>query len=227
MEIQWNEITADNQEKLEKVLKFYDESFPIEVREPHDVFLKGVQYAADSFPNHFRFIVGVEGDQVVSFATGHYLAEVNAGFIVYIATNPLLRRNGVGSKTLKKIEELLHQDAVAAGKSALQSIVLETEIEEMVHTEAEKEDCIKRQRFFEKNHYKRYEEVHYLQPPLHGDEEGIPLYLFIKDLQINHLTKAEVDKLIQAIYREKYDRVNGIDQNILRRCLEKMEINER
>jgi GNAT superfamily N-acetyltransferase len=226
-EINWTEITNDHLKNLESVLKLYDQAFPIDVREPHDVFRKGLKYATSSFPNNFRFLVGMEGDTVVSFATGHYLADVNAGFIVYIATNPFARRNGIGSQTLAKMEEWLNQDARSAGHSSLRLSILETEIEEMVHTKEEKEDCAKRQRFFEKNNYQKHEEIHYLQPPLHGGGEGIPLHLFIKNFQDDpFLTQDQLNKSIQAIYREKYYVVNGIDLEILNNCLKKMKVNK-
>ncbi|EKN62978.1 GNAT family N-acetyltransferase [Schinkia azotoformans] len=224
-EINWTEITNDNQMNLESVLKLYDQSFPIDVRESHDVFRKGLKYATSSFPNSFRFLVGMEGDTVASFATGHYLADVNTGFIVYIVTNPLVRGNGLGSTTLLKMEELLKKDAISAGHSALRFSILETEMEELVHTEAEKEDCIKRERFYEKNNYRSHESINYLQPPLHGDTNGIPLNLLFKSFQGSQtITQIEISDIIQAMYREKYYEVNRIDKAILSKCLNKMGI---
>ncbi|HHW38098.1 MAG TPA: GNAT family N-acetyltransferase [Bacillales bacterium] len=224
-EVNWTEITSDNLKNLESVLKLYDQAFPIDVREPHDIFQKGLKYADSSFPNHFRFLVGMEGDTVVSFAIGHYLADVNAGFIVYIVTSPLIRGNGLGSTTLLKMEELFKKDAESAGHSSLRFSILETEMEEQVHTEAEKEDCIKRERFYDKNNYKRYEEINYLQPPLHGDKSGIPLNLLFKSFQESQtITRAEISPIVQAMYREKYYKVNGIDKAVLSNCLKKMGI---
>ena len=97
----------------------------------------------------------------ISFATGNYLADVNSGFIVYIVTNPLVRSKVLDSKTLVKLEGLLNKDAVSAGNTSLKAIILETETEEMVHTEEEKEDCIKRNKFFERNYYMQYERIDY------------------------------------------------------------------
>ncbi|MFN7253245.1 MAG: GNAT family N-acetyltransferase [Anaerobacillus sp.] len=225
MAIKWDEITHDNLTHFEKVLKLYDKAFPIEVRESHDNFLNSLQYARNRKPNNFRFLIGLEGEQLVSFATGHYLADVNFGFIVYIVTNPLVRSKGLGSKTLVKLEELLNKDAVSAGNTSLKAILLETETEEMVHTEEEKEDCIKRNRFFERKNYKQYEGIDYLQPPLHFGDSNIPLNLFIKNEQRIEITEEEIRGAIRAIYKEKYYSVNQIDKNVLNKCLEKMGMN--
>jgi GNAT superfamily N-acetyltransferase len=220
MTVRWDEITYNNLSNFEKVLKLYDQAFPIEVRESHNTFLKSLQYARNGMPNNFRFLVGFEGEQLVSFATGHYLADVNSGFIIYIVTNPLVRSKGLGSKTLLKLEELLNKDAILAGNTSINSILLETE--KIVHTEEEKEDCIKRNRFFEKNDYKLYEKIDYLQPPLHLGGSNIPLHLFIKSPQKVEITGEETSGAIRAIYKEKYYLVNDIDKNVLKSCLEKM-----
>lgn len=211
---EWVEMTDDDVTKLESVLELYEKTFPIDVREPDNIFLKGLKYAKSSFPNNFHLLVGMKAGQVVSFATGHYLADVNSGFIVYIATNLLARRKGLGSKTMQKIEELLIEDAKIAGHSTLSALILE----------AEKEDCTLRQYFFEKNKFKLYESIDYLQPPLHGSGKGIPLNLFIKNDWVDELTKEEVSKIIRAMYCEKYYLVNGIDIHILEQCLQEMGI---
>ncbi len=210
-------MTIDHLHHYEKVLPLYDSVFPIEVREPHEVFIKGLHYAKNQKPNSFRFLVGLDGEHLVSFATGHYLEEVNAGFIVYIATNPKLRGNGLGSKTLLKMEEVLNQDAKTAGNRNLETIILETETQDMVHTREEKENCIKRNQFFEKNHYKKVRKINYLQPPLHKGHGPVPLNLFIKGLQTNEYSIETIKKIIHAIYKEKYYLVNGIDEQVLQR----------
>lgn len=221
MTIRWEEITYDNLTNIEKVFEIYDEAFPIEVREPQDIFYQSLDYAKTRLPNGFRFLVGYEGEQLVSFATGHYFAEANIGFIVYIATNPLIRSKGLGTKTLVKIEELLNEDAISAGNVSLRATILETEKQEIVHNKAEKEDCIKRNRFFERNGYKKIDEIQYIQPPLNNGDSNVPLNLFINK---NDVSKEEIIKYIQIIYKEKYCFVNRIDKQVLKSCLEMMGI---
>jgi GNAT superfamily N-acetyltransferase len=224
MTFTWEEINYDNMLDLHKVYKIYDETFPMEVREPHQVFLESLQNATARKPNNFRFLISKLGDEVVSFATGHYLAEVNTGFVVYIATNPKMRSRGVGNKTLFYMEELLKKDAFLTGKDSLSAIILETEKEEMAHSKLEKNECIQRNRFFQRNGFKLFKELEYIQPPLHMDENDIPLHLFIKVLRDVNLNLEEVKRIIQAIYREKYYLVNKIDKEVLNNCLNRMGI---
>jgi hypothetical protein len=227
VEISWKEISNDNLFYLDQVFELYDKSFPLEVREPHNIFLQSLKYATKAYPNNFRLLVGFSGKALVSFATGHYLADVNTGFVVYIATNPLFRTNGIGTKTLLKIEEILNKDAVLAGNSSLRAMILETESPNWAETVIEREECLKRNGFFQKNDYKKYLEMEYVQPPLHNDDKSIPLNLFMKVKEKDYLNKEEVRDIIHAIYHEKYYIVNNIDQEILIRCLNEIGINRR
>ena len=227
MSIKWDEITFDNVSNLENTLKIFDRAFPVEVRESHDIFLKSLKYAKRSKPNNFRFLIGFEGERIVSFATGHYLADVNVGFIVYIVTDPLVRSKGLGTKTLLKLEELLNEDACLAGKTSLKAVILETETQEMAHTEEEKQDCFRRNKFFERNNFKQYKNIDYFQPPLHFGESNLPLNLFIKNVQTNRISDKEINDFIGAIFREKYYIVNEIDKNVLKRCLKTMGIDNK
>ena len=108
----------------------------------------------------------------------------------------------------------------------MKAIFLETETPEMVHTEKEKQDCLKRYQFFSRNGYEKYDEIPYLQPALHDEMGDIPLDLFIKNLDINKRSKDEIKNAILTIYKEKYQLVNGIDKSIINNCLKKMEIED-
>ncbi|MGG4489084.1 GNAT family N-acetyltransferase [Metabacillus idriensis] len=223
MKITWKEITDKHSNHLDEVFNLYNKTFPFEVREPASTFLKGMAYAENEKLNTFRLIAGFEGENMVSFATGHYLADVNSGFIVYIVTNPSVRSKGLGAITLTKIEELLKEDAIAAGNSSLRSLILETETEEMAHTAEEKEDCMKRKRFFERNGYIQFEEMNYLQPPLHTGDSPVPLNLYLKTLKKAEISAYEVKEIVRAVYKEKYEKVNEIDKSVLTGCLDLMK----
>jgi hypothetical protein len=218
MTLKWEEITIEHSISLENVFELYDKSFPYEVREPHDVLLKSIQFSK----NHFHFLIGFEGEKLVSFATGHYLADVNTGFIVYIATNSSVRNEGIGSKTLAQMEKQFKKDSFALGNKQLMSIVLETEKQELANTKSEREECLKRTRFFEKNGFFKTKDIFYLQPPLHEGENAVPLNLFTN----NKLAKNEMIKIIHSIYKEKYFKVNGIQKDILINCLKEMGVNQ-
>lgn len=222
MSINWIEVTLNNHNYLEEAFQLYDQSFSLNVREPHHILLKSLQYAIEQTPDNFHFLIGLERDELVSLATAHYLAEVNAGFIVYLTVNEKMRKKGLGKQTLQQIESLLNEDAIANNQQAISAISLETERLADAASMAEEEACGKRNLFFKKNGYRLYDEIPYIQPPLHGEEGRVPLNLFIKTMDKNGYTKVECKHIIQAMYREKYARINGISEKILSSCWREM-----
>ncbi len=224
MTIQWEQMRCQNPARMDKVLALYDRSFPLEVREPHDVFYSGFQYAQTAAPNQFCLLISVEGDQLLSFAAGHYLAEVNTGFVVYIAADPNHRNRGMGSKTLAKMEDVFNEAAILAGKSKVSGIILETEKEEEAVTTMEEMECRKRMQFFAKNQYQPCLGIDYVQPPLHPDGPTVPLNLLFKNLDGENVHDEHVREIVQQIYAEKYGAVNKIENTILRKCLKQMGI---
>ncbi|MED1865981.1 GNAT family N-acetyltransferase [Fictibacillus nanhaiensis] len=210
--------------ELKAALSFYKHSFPIEVRETESVFLQSLRYAETQKLNNYHFIAGYLNEELTSIVTAHYLADVNAGFIVYLVTNPKIRNKGLGAKSLQKIEEVLQQDSVHAGYKSLKTIVLETEIEEMVHTEKEKEDCVKRTKFFTKNGFYKVEDFLYFQPPIHDGGVDVPLHLFMKQRTKQEITNSDVKRIVKAMYVEKYYHGNGIEKGVLNTSYSKMNL---
>ncbi len=227
MSIIWKEITKNHMSHIEKVLQLYDIAFPKDLREPHHIFYNALDKVDQNLPNRFRFLIGFKEGKLISFATGHYLAEVNCGFIVYLGIDESERDKGLGSQVLRTIEEYLNQDAVLAGKDSIRAFVLETEKQELVNSEEEREACLKRDYFYKKNGYKAYNGIDYIQPPLNGGNEAIPLKLNIKKKQQTDFSRDEVQEFVYAMYVQKYCLVNQIPIMVLNDCLKEMSILKR
>lgn len=224
MDIKWDEITCKHHKQLTSLFKLYEAVFPKQVREPQTLFLKSLDRTNEG--SKYHLIAGIVDNQLISFAAGHYLAESNTGFIVYIATNPYVQGKGVGTNTLKKMEEYFQSDARLSGNTTLRAIVLETEKDESDTAQSSNSDFARRNRFYEKNGYAVQESIHYLQPPLQQGGQSIPLNLFAKSPQAR-LGMDELQEIIKAMYKYKYDYINGIDREILTNCLETMGITSR
>lgn len=221
MSLEWLDVTAVNIHEINVGLDLYKESFPEEVREPQQTFYDSMRKTEVATGQTYRFIVGKEEGKVVSLATGHYFSSINAGFIVYIVTDPHLRSKGIGAETLRALEERLHYDARQAGYHEIADILLETEHKDCVHTMLEKEECDKRALFFSRNGYSIMKDIVYVQPPLHQGEEIVPLHLYSKNVTT---TVSDINAMIYEIYYQKYYRINGIDKATLNQCLQQMNI---
>lgn len=236
MSIIWKEISETNElsSSLWKLaMQLYDASFPPEVREEYAVFVRSIEESKNIYPSNFHFLLACdEKGQIAGFVTAHYLSSVNFGFVVYIVVNPLLQGQGIGSNLLEQIQFLLEQDARYAHQANLRGIILEAERIEDAHTDEESGSCIRRNSFFEKNGYLLMHHVSYLQPPLQPPNAAfVPLQLLVKTLGRRDTVGEEVDvavagavseceirDVVNAMYREKYGRMNQISQNVLREC---------
>lgn len=216
----WHEVTDENDPLLDEAFILYDAAFPEYVREDHEIFLRGIRQQESCHPNTYHFLVALdENNKVISIVTGHYLESVNTGFIVYLATHPEIRGQGLGGKSILKIEEVFIQDAINAGHSSLKGIILETEKETLAEDEEERLECVNRLRFFKKQHFDIVEEEKYLQPPLYTGQVPVPLYLLFKPVQLNEKVNIDIDEMIRAMYQEKYLKVNLVPQTILTDCM--------
>ncbi|SDY99006.1 GNAT family N-acetyltransferase [Thermoactinomyces sp. DSM 45892] len=224
MDITWRKLTSEDEVFIQKVFEIYDQSFPDEVRESHDVFYRGLVSQKSSFPDSYTFLVGYQNEnEICSLATAHYFSKLNMGFVVYLATNPHIRSRGIGSMTLNKIEEILMNDAKKAGYHSLKGIVLETEKEELSHTELEKRNCTRRNRFFEKNQFINLKNVKYLQPPLKQGDQPVPLHLLLKQYE-ETVGYDEIERMIEEIFKKKYQEMNQIHVKVLEECLTSMRL---
>ena len=220
MNLNWHVLTDGEDQYLKQAFALYDAAFPVEVREDHKVLLDSLDN--DGQPDDFCFLTGLSDDKVVAFATAHYLADINSGFIVYIVTDPGIRGKGIGKETLREIEEILNEKAIRNGYSGLDAMLLETEREEDAVSQIEREECQKRARFFHRNGYLKQGDRLYLQPPLHGEDKGVPLHLYVKNL--SGLDKDKIEQAIYTIYKDKYLAVNRISTASLNKCLEEMDV---
>ena len=217
MLLEWKEITTVEDGLLEKTLSLYHTCSPEYVREDDKVFYESIKQCKKNIPNRFHFLVGVINDKPVCFTTAHYLADINCGYIVYLAADPEERGKGLGKQTLSKIEELLINDAIIAGHPFLKGIFLETEREIDSQNEEEYRENVNRLQFFNHLGFKPIKEYQYVQPPLYNGQTPVPLYLAFKPVA----GKAETDceQAVKAIYYEKYHKMNKLSLSVLKDCM--------
>jgi GNAT superfamily N-acetyltransferase len=225
MEIQWHELTDTRSRWVDQCLALYEQTFPDEVREPDEVLLRGVSVNTELSPNAFHFLIALnEQQEVVGFSTAHYLADVQFGFVVYLLVNPAIRSRGLGGHLLAHMQNLLKGDAARFGTS-LRGVILETEKEADAHTEVERAECRRRNRFFNRQGYGRVESVFYVQPPLRETTSEVSLHLYVH-LQADQrpLTGEELRRVVHAMYEQKYSKINHVDSRTLRTCEKQLRV---
>ena len=217
MALEWKEIIDTTDELLKQTLSLYHSCFPEYVREDNSVFYESIRQREKNIPNHFHFLVGVMNEKIVSFATAHYLADINSGYIVYLAADPKERGKGYGKQTLLKMEELLGNDATHAGHPSLTGLFLETEREIDAKNEEEYRENINRLQFFNHLGLRPVKECNYLQPPLYKEQTPVPLYLAFKPIVSG--AEPDCERAIKAIYYEKYHKMNHVSLSVHQDCM--------
>lgn len=220
----WQEVTWVETPVLQQALQLYQATFPPELLEPTGVLLRGIELGGELAPSAYHFLIGTDDSgHVVAMATVHYLARVKMGFVVYLLVDPAARSKGLGGQLLAEVERRLRQDAALQGER-LRGIVLETEREEDMHDEQERLDAVRRTDFFKRSGFVQMEGICYLQPPLEPQSrETVPLHLFIRTCDGEASpTREELQEIVWTMYQEKYGRMNGIGEDVLRACHERL-----
>ncbi len=115
---------------------------------------------------------------------------------------------------------MLGSDATARGQF-LQGIIFEVEREDLAATAREREERIRRLRFFARVGARIVTGIDYLQPPLHPDAEPVPLYLMFDAVgsQSPALSRERVLAWVDDAYRVVYVQEAGISERVVADCL--------
>ncbi len=176
----------------------YEQAFPADEREPQSVISRGVE----------RGLVEVtrarEHGQTVGFTVVHRLREPTALFLVYLAVVAERRSSGLGRALFGEV------DVRSPG-----GVVWEIDRAELAPSDAERQIRERRQRFFE-SLGGRVVARDYEQPPINGPAP-VPMAL----MACGAAAEVPTEKLVRALYFEKYAALNGVDPSVLQSLLER------
>lgn len=191
--------------------QLYAASFERAEREPAEVILRSI----DQGPG-FTLRALADG-RTVGLATAHVLQEPAATFLVYLAVDPAWRSKHLGRALFDAADRA--GSARLTGQARLTSGIA-WEIDDPAADVSPSEQNVRRRRrnFFEKLGG-RMLETPYFQPPVDG-HTVVPMRLMFRPAVGQAVpTGAETEKLIRAIYFEKYHAINAIPSSMLERLL--------
>ena len=191
--------------------QLYATSFAEAEREPAEVILRSIEQGSG-------FTLRALADsRTVGLAAGHVLEEPATTFLVYLAVGPLWRSRHLGRALFDEADRsgaarLIERARVSSG------IVWEIDDPSADVNPSERNVRQGRLRFFEKLGG-RMLETPYVQPPVDG-HTLLPMRLMFRPALGEDLpTGAATEKLIRAIYFEKYHAINKIPSSTLDRLL--------
>jgi GNAT superfamily N-acetyltransferase len=196
--------------------RLYNQTFPPTSREPAEVILR-------SLDAHVGVALRARAaDETVGLATLQLLHDPPAVFLVYLAVNPAHRSTGIGHQLFECASQLrrgtvplIKGDCPPSGLGAPRppsTMIWELDppSPENPHT------CNRRLKFFQR-HGGQVLPRPYVQPPVDG-VTLVPMLLMSRPVLTDH---AEIDRLVRAIYYEKYAAINQIPTPVLESLLQR------
>jgi GNAT superfamily N-acetyltransferase len=189
----------------------YTNSFAGAEREPQEIILRSIEQGPG-----FALRARADG-RTIGLATGHVLEEPAATFLVYLAVDRLWRSRHFGRALFDAADRfgasrLIERDRVTSG--------IAWEIDDPAADVSPTERNVRqgRLRFFERLGG-RMLETPYVQPPVDGTTL-VPMRLMFR-AAVGHVvpTGAATEKLIRAIYFEKYQAINKLPSSTLERLI--------
>ncbi|ARJ50954.1 hypothetical protein [Staphylococcus lutrae] len=201
-------------------LAFYMDKLDPLVTEDESVFEQSLKTEKTQYD--FVFIVGIENDEIVTFATAHYEATTNVGFIVYLLAQPDEQCESRLKSMLEQIEKEINKISNQRHGRDVNFFMFESTLESPdVDTETAHKIAFRR-RFLVQNGYERQNDITYLQPSLDRNGKPVPLDLYIK--ANIPLTKDIYGTSIKSAYILKYVFANRIPRRIIYPLLVKMNL---
>jgi len=127
-------VTGERSRELGAVLGMYEREFPRGQRETRASVRRWLHAKAAGRlePNDYHILVATaRGDgRVAAFAFFHYLADINSGFLGYMAVRRTLRNHGIGRWLFGQVKLRLGEDATQRGFGVPEGVFMELEVED-------------------------------------------------------------------------------------------------
>ncbi len=125
------EVTDDRSLMLPAIFAIYEREFPRGERETRVAIRRWLHDKAGGrlFPDDYHVLAAVHArDAIAGFALFHYLADINCGFLGYMAVERSLRNRGIGSLLFGRVRRRLEADAEQRGVDRPAGVFMELDV---------------------------------------------------------------------------------------------------
>ena len=220
------ELCSHETDLIRQVQWIYEQSFPVEERDPFENMLQAIRRREQAGPQeceYCHFQVAVEAEQAAGAAYFNYYPKTRMGFIAYLAVHPARRNGGLGARLYRHLVGCVAEEARACGGPAI-GVVFEVEPPELGKDPAEQALRRRRIGFYQRNGALLVPNLALIAPPLgHGLPE-VPYEIMLHPLEGSHLPlgRREVEAVVETVLGFSY----GLppDSPYYRRTLESIQI---
>jgi len=204
-------LTADELARDRAWWRIYKDSFPANEREARQIILRSLQQGVG------LAVAARSGNQTIGLATTHILLKPAAVFLVYLAMAQDWRGRGSGGALL---EYIWRASAKRLAEQGLAPAGLIWEVDSPEHLVGAEETHHRERRIaFFRRHGGEFLSRPYVQPPVDG-VAPVPMSLMYRAAEgFDRPDPTMSEKLVRAIYFEKYGAINDIPREVLERLL--------
>lgn len=204
----------------EAALNLFDNYQFGNVSQKHHVFKQSLENKRTQ--NDYVFLVGLDNDEVVSFATGHYEATTNAAFIMYLVAVDTPERERYLTETLEKLQEGLDNLANRVHDRDVNFFMMEALPIPDSLDEPDADLLMQRHLFLKEHGFEEQREIDYMRPAIEPGGEPIPLKLFLHTRI--PLTKDIYGTSVKSCYILKYVFANHLSRKTVYPLLEQLDL---
>jgi len=203
------ELSSNEMNLIQQVRWIYEQSFPVEERDPFENMLQAILRREQAGPEeceNCHFQVAVEGDQAAGAAFFNYYPKTRMGFIAYLAVHPTRRNGGLGAQLYHHLVECVAEEARTSGSGPAVGVVFEVEPPEL-GVDAD-EQALRRRRigFYQRNGAVVVSDLALIAPPLgHGLPE-MPYEIMFHPLEGASLPlgRSEIEAVVETVLGYSY-----------------------
>lgn len=181
---------------FKEALRLYNRVFPAKEKIERRYFVDLLREKRQGFlfPFNVHFLVARKQGRVVGLATGSYLSVVNLGFVGYLASDPKLKGERIGSRLRARLVTELRRDARATGRTDLEAVMGEIEPDNPWL------------RYLVRTRGALALDLDYRQPALRDGTAAVPLVLYFEPISgpVRRLSVRRVRSIVYSIFRRVY-----------------------
>jgi hypothetical protein len=201
---------------FKEALRLYHRIFPAKERIDRRYFVDLLREKRLGllYPFNVHFLVARKQGKVVGLATGSYLSVVNMGFVGYLASEPRLKGERIGSRLRARLVVEMQRDARASGRPGLEAVMGEVEA-----TNPWLRNLVR-------NRGALALDLDYRQPSLRKETPAVPLVLYYEPISGPPMRRISVRRLraiLYSIFRRVYRVRFPLRDRSLRRILKGLE----
>ena len=221
------ELRSDETDLIPQVQWIYEQSFPVEERDPFEPMLEAIrrrEKAGSEECEYCHFQVAVEAGQAAGTAFFNYYPKTRMGFIAYLAVHPAWRNRELGARLYHHLVACVAADAQARGSGPAVGVVFEVEVPEL-GKDAD-EQALRRRRigFYQRNGAQVVPGLALIAPPLGRGLPEMPYEIMLHPLEGARLPlgRKEIEAVVETVLGFSY----GLppDSPYYRRTLESIRL---